>query len=173
MTVGPILYFDAEGTIIATLDVCGLPDAGNGPRIADFASHEANGGRLRDFGDLSWTDAEGVHHATGAGAWPEWIGGAQAAEFRVEMDPHPAPARARILALVHRTSGHRRERAAIEAAIDAVVPNADGAKDIRHLVGGPDRPLALDSEGRTGAHKIGGTPAHLPLMGLITDGSTA
>ena len=92
--------------------------------------------------------------------WPEWLGGA-AQDFRVELAGKAG--HKHIAALVHKKSGHRRERAAIEAAI-AAAPVKDGARDIRHLVGGPTRPLTLDAKGRTAQRPSMGTPAHLPLI---------
>ena len=43
----------------------------------------------------------------------------------------------------------------------------NGAKDVRHVVGGPTRPLKLDERGRTAVRKAGGTPKHLPLIGAL------
>jgi hypothetical protein len=133
--LGMLLAYDAAGNIVGTLDYLVTHDAaGNLVGLVDFEAHEVAGGKLRDH----WN----VEGAAGSGAWPEWLGSG-AHGFTVEL------ADKRIVALVHKTSGHRRERAAVEAAIAAVEPNAAGAKDIRHLVGGPTRPLALDDQGWT------------------------
>lgn len=144
----PILYYNAAGWVIGTLDVLVATDGdGRVTGLVDFSVHEAEGGRLRDFAEM-YLEAGGVRtYAAGAGTWPEWLDGGQLAAFRVELDPRPAPARARISALVHSASGLRRERTAVEAAITAVEPDAGGAKDLRRLVGGPDRPLHLDDRG--------------------------
>ena len=157
--------------------------------------------------------------AKGSKVWPEWIGGA-ANEFRVELEGPPG--RKRIGALVHKASGHRRERSALEGEINARIEakrseahtqgeatrvvqramlkaerqalakelrsvrqpvalvelylpdqpeSADpepGPVDIRDLVGGPDRPLELDDEGRT---KPRSTPKRLnvPIVGVTTE----
>ena len=149
--LGPILYFDAAGNVIGSLDaLVDRSPEGDAIGLVDFEAHELAGDRLRRFAVVGWTDsATGTTtYATGAGTWPEWIEGAKLAEFRVELEPNPAPARARIRALVHRTSGYRRERAAIEAA-RAAAPIVYGARDLRAIVGGPTRPLALDADGRT------------------------
>lgn len=153
-----LLAFDADGNIVATLDHVVARDAeGNVVGLIDFGAHEAAGGEHTDI----WT----VSSAAGSKVWPEWLGG-RAHDFRVEKEG-PAGQR-RIAALVHRESGHRRERAAIEAAIAAVGSDQNGAKDIRHIVGGPGRPLELDDRGRTVPHdptRHYGTPAHLPVVG--------
>ena len=149
---GPILYFDAAGNVVGSLDaLVDRSPEGDAIGLVDFEAAELAGDRLRRFGAVGWTDsATGITtYAAGAATWPEWLAGGKLAEFRVELEPNPAPARARIRALVHRTSGYRRERAAIEAAIVAVEPDASGTRDIRHLVGGPTRPLQLDADGRT------------------------
>lgn len=122
----------------------------------------------------------------GAAVWPEWLGGAANVEydeegnvvrgFKVDLDPQK-----RLKALVHLVSGHRRERADIEAAIaerineKRAAARARGTEfraaalaagvdltivaqwpdpepepaDIRDLVGGPDKPVPLDENGRT------------------------
>lgn len=137
-----LIAYDAAGNVVATLDYCVAKDAdGNIVGLLDFEAHETAGGRLRDI----WENDQAV----GSGTWPEWIGG-RAYDFRVELDPHPGPARARIMGLVHKGSGHRRERAQIEAAIAERIAQAKGEPaDIRDLVGGPDRPLLIDANGRT------------------------
>ena len=148
-----LLAYDAAGNVIATLDYVVAKDAdGNVTGLIDFAAHEAAGGKLRDI----WN----IDSAVGSGTWPEWIG-ARAHDFTVDLG-----ADTRISALVHKVSGHRRERAAVEAAI-ASAPVIDGAKDLRAILGGPTAPLVLDEEGRTigRSGQGGGTPAHLPVIG--------
>lgn len=104
-----LVAYDASGQIVATLDHAVARDEdGNVIGLIDFVAHEEAGGRLRDIWESS--------AAVGSGTWPEWLGG-RAYDFKVELDPNPGPARARIKALVHKTSGHRRSRADIEAAI--------------------------------------------------------
>ncbi|HEX8977908.1 MAG TPA: hypothetical protein VF781_15490 [Solirubrobacteraceae bacterium] len=169
--LGPLLYFDAQGNVRGTMDVLVNRDEhGVGVGLVDFEAHELAGDRMRRFGVCRWNDSDGPWvDASGAASWPEFLG-ARAHDFRVELDPAPpAPARARIRALVHRTSGYRRERSAIEAAIAAVAPDpATGARDIRHIVGGPMRPIRLDADGKTAPPVKAGTPAHLPIMGRAT-----
>jgi hypothetical protein len=158
MTLHCLLAYDAGGRVVATLEhMVAKNDHGDVVGLIDFAAHEAAGGEHTDIWQVST--------ATGSKVWPEWLGG-RAHDFRVELAGPPGAKH--IAALVHRESGHRRERAAIEAAIAAVEPDETGARDIRHIIGGPTRPLALDEHGKT----IGpdhpnaptGTPAHLPLV---------
>ena len=154
-----LLAYDTDGNVFATLDYMVARDSnGDATDLIDFAAHEAAGGEHTDI----W-----VHSAAaGSKVWPEWLGG-RAHEFRVELDGPPGAKR--ISALIHKTSGYRRERVAIEATIAAVTPDEAGARDLRSIVGGPQRPLPLDEAGKT----IGpdhpnaptGTPAHLPLIG--------
>lgn len=136
-TPSMLLAYDASGSVVATLDRLVARDtSGIAFGIVDFATFEAQGGKLRDL----WT----VETAVGSGSWPEFLG-APAGDFSVELD-----ADKRISALVHKTSGHRRERAAIEESITRRREGAgDKAADIRDIVGGPTRPLALDPDGRT------------------------
>lgn len=153
-----LIAYDAAYAVIATLDhVVAHDAAGNAIGLVDFAAHEDGGGEHTDIWQVS--------NAAGSKVWPEWLG-SRAHEFNVELAGPPGAKH--ISALIHRTTGHRRDRAAIEAAI-AATPIVDGVRDIRHLVGGPTRPLHLDTDGKT----IGpddppapkGTPAHLPLVG--------
>lgn len=148
-----LIAYDATGNVIATLDhVVASDDRGNAIGLVDFAAHEEAGGKFRGI----WT----VDGAVGSGVWPEWLGSA-AYEFRVELT-----GATRIGALTHKASGHRRERAVIEAAIAARKADAgDGPVDLRDLVGGPDRPLALDANGRT-VLRAKATRPNLPLVGL-------
>jgi len=136
-----LIAYDAAGDVIATLDHMVARDHdGDVIGLVDFAANEQAGTPLTDI----WV----VERAVGSGSWPEWIGMA-AHDFRVERSG------GRIVALVHRQSGHRRDRAAIESAIAQRIAEGQGQPiDIRDLVGGPDRPLILDAEGRT----VGRTP---------------
>lgn len=142
-----LVAYDAQGNIVATLDhVVAQDDAGNVIGLVDFAAHEENGGSMREVWDVQRLDQPvplgiakqvlgrdpkpdeaitlspdhpwRIAHETvvGAATWPEWLGGA-AYDFKVELDPAPGQARARIAALVHKKSGHRRQRKDIEAAI--------------------------------------------------------
>jgi hypothetical protein len=146
-----LLAYDAAGAVIATLDYLVARDEdGQAFGLLDFEEHERVGGQLTDI----WS----VDGAAGSGTWPEYIG-ARAHDFKVEL------AGKRITALVHARSGARRERATIEAAI-AAVPVVDGARDIRAIVGGPQRPIQLDANGNVHPVVARGTPAHLPVLGL-------
>lgn len=153
--LGMLIAYDADGDVVATLDYMVAKDAqGDAVGLIDFGAHEDAGGELTAV----WT----VESAVGSKVWPEWLG-ARAHDFRVERDGPPG--RRRITALVHRASGHRRERASIEAAIAECIRAAGAAPaDVRDVVGGPDRPLLVDDEGRTiGRSPRGGTPASLPV----------
>lgn len=166
-----LIAYDAQGNVVATLDhMVAKDDDGNVIGLVDFAAHEDAGGRLRDI----WENSAAV----GSGTWPEWLKGG-AHDFKVELDPNPGPARARIKALVHKKSGFRRERSSIEAAIAerqndakmaakkkgdairqdlrlrgmkpedvALVDDPAPVVDLRDLLGGPQRPLLLDDDGR-------------------------
>lgn len=141
MTPGMLLAYDADGNVIATLDYAIALNPDKSPRgVVDFGEQEESG--------LEHTAIWQVSAAVGSKFWPEWIGSA-AHQFRVELE---GPAgRKRIAALVHRESAVRRERAALEAAIAERIRDAsDEPADIRDLVGGPDRPLPLEPDGRTG-----------------------
>lgn len=134
--LGMLLAYDAAGNVVATLDYLVRRDAsGRAVGLVDFAKHERDGQKLRAL----WN----VAGAQGSAVWPEWIG-QQAHDFRVELD-----GLGRATALVHKVSGVRRERADIEAAIQAR-REAAGQRpaDLRDLVGGPNRPLRLDEDGR-------------------------
>lgn len=142
-----LVAYDAAGNVVGTADYSVLrDDEDNVIGLVDFEAIELSGRPLTELYKPS--------NAVGCGTWPEWLG-VGAHEFRVALGPDQ-----RIARLVHRTSGFVRDRAAIEAAIAAVPPDADGVRDIRHLVGGPNRPLVLDDQG----HTLGRSPAPvLPL----------
>lgn len=168
--IGMLLAYDAAGNIVGTLDhLVARDDAGNITGLVDFTAHEAAGGEMTDIWIVDSGDP--AHPVKGSKVWPEWLGSG-AHDFRVVLAGKAG--KKHIAALVHKTSGHRRERAAILAAIEATEPNAAGAKDIRSIVGGPDRSLRLDAQGRTiGRQLASGTPKHLPLIGQSTQPSAA
>jgi hypothetical protein len=153
-----LVAYDAAGNVIATLDHMVAKDAdGNVTGLIDFAAHQDADGEHTDIWQVS--------SAVGSKVWPEHLG-SQAHDFRVELAGPPGGKH--IAALVHKTSGHRRERASIEAAI-ATAPDVNGARDLRHIVGGPQKPLHLDADGKTigpdHPNAPSGTPKHLPLIG--------
>lgn len=149
----PLVAYDIAGKVVATLDhVVARNDAGDVIGLVDFEAYELSGGPLTDIWQVSG--------AAGSGTWPEWLG-IRFHEFSVVLDPSTK----RITQLVH-ISGFRRVRAAIEATIAAVQPDANGVRDIRAIVGGPTRPLTLNPRGQTvAAAAAAGTPAHLPILG--------
>ena len=134
---------------------------------------------VEDTGHLRLTEdgSQGVWHvggAAGSGTWPEWIGGNDAEpgifDFRIQVDRR---FKRPIRALVHRKSGHRRDRVAIEREIERRLKEEERAAraeerearavDIRDLVGGPGLPLMLDGEGRNRPRFV---PANRPVMSV-------
>ncbi len=159
---GMVLAYDADGNVVGTLDhmVQYADDADRTPLgLVDFMGHEEAGGDMTAVWVVDSGDS--THPVKGSKAWPEYLG-SRAHDFRVELEGPPG--RKRIAALVHKDSGHRRERAAIEAAIaDRIAAAGDQPADIRDLVGGPDRPMFLDDRGRTGVRPKATRPS-LPLV---------
>lgn len=88
-----LLAWDEGGNVIASLDGVVRSDG-----LMDLVAYEAEGNRLRTL----WN----VNGAVASGTWPEYLG-ASAHDHRVVVDPS-APAR--VVALVHRETGVRRER---------------------------------------------------------------
>jgi len=165
-----LIAFDAAGDIIDTLDrvVVYGPD-GQVVGLVDFAAHEAAGGSLTDV----WHVAVDGVPASGSGTWPEFLGG-RAHDFRVER------ADGRIVALVHKVSGHRRERADAEEAVREIVREIVGRdldpdqppdrahntrRALRERLGSPSRPLGLDAAGRTATAPERPQRPVLPLVG--------
>ena len=139
-----LLAYDGTGRVLETLDLMVARDeSGAVVGLIDFAAHEAAGGEHTDI----WQ----VPGASGSKVWREFLG-TRAHGFRVERDGPPSGKR--IVALVHLASGHRRERAAINAAIEERLARTPTGTDVdlRDLIGGPDRPLFLDDDGRTIPH---------------------
>lgn len=64
--------------------------------------------------DGAWV-AEPHPTIAGAGTWPEFL--ADPCSFRVDLRPGPKGGSHRVRALVHRVSGHRRDRAALGAEV--------------------------------------------------------
>lgn len=148
-----LLAYAPNGDVVAGLDyMVARDESGAVVGLIDFAAHEAAGGKLRDI----WR----VEDAAGSATWPEWLGG-QAHAFRVELTGK------KITALVHKASGYRRERAAVEEEIAKRIEAAAGKPaDLRDLVGGPTRPLVLDAGGKTAGRSVQpGT--RLPVLGGV------
>jgi hypothetical protein len=170
-----LLAYDADGNVLGGLTVLVKyhPETGDLLGMEDFADDEANGRpHMPDpndpepwqIGHGSWTigPSDGSPNPVkGSKVWPEWLG-SRAAEFRVELSGKPG--QKHIGALVHKETGHRRERAAIEVAIEAVAPEG-GKRDVRHLVGGPDRPLNIDKQ-------VGRAARGPRLLGKTAPGAT-
>jgi hypothetical protein len=125
-----LIAWDEGGNVIATCDQLVGADATGAKGFVDMAGHEASGQRMR----MLWN----VNGAVASGAWPEHLGG-RVHEFRVEW----SPGLPLIDRLVHKVSGHVRERSAIEAAVEA------GERSRWDILGTPDKPLHLDAEGAT------------------------
>jgi hypothetical protein len=173
---GMLIAYDDNYNVIGTMDHCVLYDEDKKPiGLVDFAAHEEAGGDNLAIWNVNGEIDGQPFVARGSKVWPEYLG-ARAHEFKVELEG-PAGAK-RIAALVHKKSSHRRVRADIEAAIEerikvardkaeeaveaANVQNRDKGRfvstpravvqpepvDIRDLVGGPDRPLEMDENGR-------------------------
>jgi hypothetical protein len=161
-----LIAYDGDGNIVATQDhACAVDDDGRVTGLIDFMAHEEAGGEMTDIWVVDTHDPG--RPVKGSKVWPEWLGH-RTLEYKVELDGPPG--QKRISALVHGESGHRRERAAIDAAIaERIAAAGDGPADIRDLVGGPDRPLHLDEQGRPiprDPARHHGSPAHLPIVGI-------
>jgi hypothetical protein len=160
-----LLAYDAAGEVVATLDYMvarGADDKVIG--LVDFEAHELGGGALTDV----WI----VAGAVGSGTWPEWLG-ERAHDFRVELAP--SGVRPKIAALVHKSSGRRRERAAIEAALAPAVADLAGAdgqavqeaamRTVVAVLGAPGHPLRLDDDGAPLAPPERHERPALPIIG--------
>lgn len=163
---GMLLAYDAAGEIVATLDHRVIyAEDGSALGLVDFAAHEEAGGDHTDIWRVT-QEHDGVDLGTvkGSKVWPEWLG-ARAHEFRVELEGPPG--RRRIGALIHKASGHRRERADVEAAIARRHSETEPGEpvDLRDIVGGPTRPVDLDEAGRTKARPASAPHKPLPLVG--------
>jgi len=126
--VTSLLAWNQYGEIVATLD--GVND---GARAIDLAEQEAAGVKLKTFWNVSG--------AVASGTWPEHLGAA-AHDYRVEVS---LGAPAQIVALVHRTTGERRDRAVIEQVVAERRAGLAPA-DLSDVVGGPGSPIQPAAE---------------------------
>lgn len=131
-----LIAYNADLRVIHTMDYLTALRDGQVVGLHDFAEHEARGGKMRFFHEVS--------AAIGSGAWPEWLGAA-GHDFYVELDQDK-----RIVALRHSRSGFRRIRYDIERRVAKRINEAKGEPaDLRDILGGPKAPLQLDENGRT------------------------
>jgi hypothetical protein len=126
--MGSLLAYDTSGAVIGTLEWLMVPKD-EGYVLVDFEASANAGIRLRELWEVAG--------AMGSGYWPEYLGGA-AHDYDVRLSG------GQITSLVHRRNGSRRDLLTIQAAI-AATPIRDGARDIRAIVGGPDRPVRPDA----------------------------
>lgn len=160
---GVLVAYDDNGNIVATRDwQVSYDESGRPVGIVDFAAHEEAGGEALDIWSVSQViDGAAPTPVRGSKVWPEYLGG-RFHDFRVELVGPPGAKR--INALVHKTSGVRRERATVESAIQQRIAETKGEPaDIRDLVGGPDRPILLDDDGRA-IPRVPSPPSSLPLV---------
>lgn len=135
----PLVAYDRSGNITTVLEFLVLPDGEGGYGLVDLEEAERSGLKLRELWEVSG--------ASGSAHWPEHLG-ERFHEFRVERDRRfSLPARR----LVHRRSGHVRDRAAIEAAVQEAKgrPREERAAALRAAIGHEFAPLDLDRDGRT------------------------
>ena len=137
---GPLIAYDAQGGIIAVLDFL-VVEGAEGHALVDFLAAEAAGVKLRTIWEVSG--------AAGSTTWPEWLG-ERFHEFSIDLD-HAKPHRGR--RLVHRGSGHIRDRDTIDGDIhrrkQARARAGLHVADLSHIRGNPLHPLELDVHGRT------------------------
>lgn len=140
---GMLIAYDADGNVIASVQYQTAIDPTTGAvlGLVDFAAMEEQGVPFRGSG--AHVNVWEVPGAAGSAVWPQYLGPADIHRFRVELDE-----RKRIRAIVHKPSGTRRTRDALERAIAERIERAAGQPaDIADLVGGPDRPLEVTPTG--------------------------
>lgn len=131
----PLIAYDRSGNVAVVLEFLVLPDEDGVFGLVDFEEAERSGLKLRNLWEVSG--------ASGSCHWPEHLG-ERFHEFRVERDRRFSLSARR---LVHRRSGHVRERATIEAAVQEA--KARGGRDLRAVLGHTHHPVLLDDDGRT------------------------
>jgi hypothetical protein len=172
---GMLIAYDERGNVIHTLDYMVVldPDTQEPLGMLDFLLCEENGiGNIEFWKVLTYDLDENGNKVLrdpqpvkGSKVWPEWIGGS-AHQFRVILAGPPG--RKRIVKLIHKQSGHVRDREQIEAAIAERVEKAKAQgvpADLRDLLGGPDRPLKLDEDGRN-RPRAGSARKQLPVVAV-------
>jgi hypothetical protein len=159
---GMLIAYDEDGNVTNTRSYQNVYDEDTGEAIGtiDFLAAEAAGIPNTAFWKITKYDhvyddkgnmtrvPVADQPVKGSKVWPEYLGG-EAHQFRVILAGPEGDKR--IVKLVHRKSGVVRDRAKIEKAIEArkaATPPGEPV-DLRDLVGGPQRPLKLDEEGRT------------------------
>ena len=157
--MGTAIAYDRAGNIVASMDHLAIPDETGRVYAVDLIGCERAGVKLRDL----WF----VSGASGSTTWPEYLG-ERFHEFRVELDPtHPLRGRR----LVHRRSGHVRDRESIELDIDrrkqAQKRSGRRVLDLRDFLGDAVHPLLLDDDGRTRTD----ADAHPPGRAIVFHGS--
>ena len=138
-----LLFYDAEGTVVGTLDyMVQYDDDGKPLGLVDFEAHELAGGSLREIVEVS--------DAVGAGTWPEWLG-TRAHDFKVGLRPGPKGGSHKIAHLEHSKSGHKRVRADVESSLSTALAGKGKGDTVHvsHIVGGPGKYLELDDDGKT------------------------
>ncbi len=183
-----LIAYDANGDVVETLHhMVALDDEGKVTGLIDFAAHENAGGRLRDI----WTNPKFAGSGTwpewlGSSAHDFTV--------ELDPNPSPARARikalvhkasgyrreradieARIAERINEKKLDAAKRGEAQRALlkkrgvpdEVVVQFSDPPPepaDIRDIVGGPDRPLLLDDNGKTMAKPKVERPK-LPIVG--------
>lgn len=137
----PLIAYDRSGNVIAVIEDLVLPDEDGVMRSVDVEATEADDVKLRDLWEVSG--------ASGSTTWPEHLG-PRFLEFRVHIDKR---FNLRGRRLIHRGSGHARDRDAIEEAVVRRVEETEVTRgrrvvDVRPVLGDSAHPLALDDDGR-------------------------
>ncbi|MCA1570851.1 MAG: hypothetical protein LC798_11140 [Chloroflexi bacterium] len=169
MFIDSVIAYDANGNVLQSQGplVYRRPDGSK--LLVDYEAMEAVGipldseeaSAIPESVELPPGCIRGVWHhphAAGSKVWPERID--RPHDFRVEKEGPPGAKR--LSALVHKTSGYRRERKTIEKAVEdrlaAATKAAGGTLHVTvdeylnlvaDIVGLPNEPLQLTSTGRT------------------------
>lgn len=153
----PLIAYDRSGNITTVLEFLVLPDGEGGYGLVDLEETERSGLKLRTLWEVSG--------ASGSCHWPEHLG-ERFHEFRVERDRRfSLPGRR----LVHRRSGHVRDRAVIEAAVQQAKgrPREERAAALAAVLGHEHRALRLDAHGRTAEPQRDAEPRGGPPLRVV------